>query len=181
MTGALVVAGGVALGVVRFFGEVPPGQNLEAAVGAVAFGAVIAAPGVLALLAPRGRPALLLPAACILVPLSFLSFALVTLPLLIPAMLLFGAYSRLAPVTSTVRALATTVVVVVLLVGALLALFARDDPREYVTYTTSYGVGDVITYSEAAVSVALTTTALLAGWWLAAPRRHRARSKVGAG
>lgn len=70
-----MLAGGVALAIVRFFGEVPPGQNIEAAVGATAFGAVIAAPGILALLSLRQRPAMALPAALVLIPLSFLSFA----------------------------------------------------------------------------------------------------------
>jgi hypothetical protein len=95
-TGGVVIAAGVALGIVRFFGEVPPGQNLEAAAGATAFGALIAASGILALLSLRHRPALLLPAAVLLVPLSFLSFALVTLPLLIPAALLFRTFARAA-------------------------------------------------------------------------------------
>lgn len=44
--GALVIAAGVIFAVIRFFGEVPPGQNLEAAVGA----AVAITAAVLALL-----------------------------------------------------------------------------------------------------------------------------------
>ena len=45
VTGALVITAGVALVLVRFFGdEMRRNGNLESVVGAVAFGAVIAAP-----------------------------------------------------------------------------------------------------------------------------------------
>lgn len=175
VTGGVVIAAGVGFGVLRFVGDVPPAQDLEAALGATAFGAVIAAPGVLALLALRDRPALLVPAAAVLIPLSFLSFALVTLPLLIPAFLLMRAYLRAAHTGSGWRAALTTVVVLTLLVAALAALFAHEDPREYVTETTHYGTSDIVTYGESALSLALTVTAIGAGWRLAAPRgRDRA-------
>lgn len=170
VTGGVVIAAGVGFGVLRFVGDVPPAQDLEAALGATAFGAVIAAPGVLALLALRDRPALLVPAAAVLIPLSFLSFALVTLPLLIPAFLLMRAYLRAAHTGSGWRAALTTVVVLTLLVAALAALFAHEDPREYVTETTHYGTSDIVTYGESALSLALTVTAIGAGWRLAAPR-----------
>lgn len=170
VTGGLVITAGVGFGVLRFVGDVPPAQDLEAALGATAFGAVIAAPGVLALLALRDRPALLVPAAAVLIPLSFLSFALVTLPLLIPAFLLMRAYLRAAHTGSGWRAALTTVVVLTLLVAALAALFAHEDPREYVTETTHYGTSDIVTYGESALSLALTVTAIGAGWRLAAPR-----------
>jgi hypothetical protein len=163
-TAGLVIAVGVALGIVRFFGEVPPGQNHEAAAGATAFGALIAAPGILALLSLRHRPALLLPAAVLLVPLSFLSFALVTLPLLIPAALLFRAFARAAEPGSGWSVAANTIVVLALLVGAFVALFAHDDPREFKTDTAGYGTSDVITYGEAAFSLALTALAAGIGW-----------------
>jgi hypothetical protein len=167
ITGALVVAAGVAFGLVRFFGQPPPGQNLEAAAGAIAFGSVIAAPGILALLALHGRPALLLPAALLLVPLSFLSFALVTLPLLIPAYLLFRTCAQATPEGSGWRVAATTSVVLVFLVAALVALFAHEDPREFATETAFYGTGDIVTYLEGVLSLALTATGVGAGWFLA--------------
>ncbi|MFP3901782.1 MAG: hypothetical protein ACLFXM_13080 [Acidimicrobiia bacterium] len=174
VTGGLVIAAGVGFGVLRFAGEVPPAQDLEAAMGATAFGAVIAAPGVLALLALRDRPALLVPAAVLLIPLSFLSFALVTLPLLIPAFLLLRAYLRAAHTGSGWRAALTTVVVLTLLVAALAALFAHEDPREYRTETSGYSTSDIVTYGEAGLSLGLTATAIVAGWWLAArPGRDR--------
>jgi len=198
ITGGFVIAGGVTLAVVRFLGEVPPGRDLECATGAIAFGAVIAAPGVLALLALHDRPALLLPAAWLLVPLSFISFALVTLPLLIPAYLLFRVYLRSAgprsppgsspasnwqrrlhwqprrlPVRSqlpvAMRTAATTAAVLTLLVAAGLSLFAQDDAREWTTASAIYSTSDVITYAEAMLSLALTASAVAAGWWLSRP------------
>jgi hypothetical protein len=167
----LVIAAGVALTFVRFYGEVPPGQNVEAAAGAIAFGAVFAAPGVLALLAEPDRPALLVPAAFLLIPLSFVSFALVTLPLLIPSYLLFRAYAGAVVPGQAWRTVGTTATVLVLLVAALVALFAHDDPRSWTTDRTSYSTSDVVTYIEAAASFALTTAAVAAGYALARPPR----------
>ena len=174
-TGALVIAAGAVFALIRFFGEVPPGQNLEAAVGAVAFGAVIAAPGVLALLALHDRPALLLPGALVLIPLSFISFALVTLPLLIPAFLMFRTYARAAPKGSSGRAAVTAAAVLALFVAAFIVLFTGRDAREDVTDTSVYGTSDIVTYAEAAQSLALTMTGIALGWWAAAERIRPAR------
>lgn len=170
LVGALVMAAGAIFAVIRFFGEVPPGQNLEAAVGAAAFGAVIAAPGLLALLALHERPALLLPAALVLVPLNFISFALVTLPLLIPAFLMFRTYARAAPKGSGGEAVVITAGVLALLAAAFLVLLGAGDAREYVTATSVYGTSDIVTYVEAARSLALTTTAIAVAWWVAGRR-----------
>jgi hypothetical protein len=169
LTAGLVIAAGIALALVRFFGEVPPGRNPESAVGAAAFGLVIAAPGILAWLSVHDRPVLLLPAAVLLVPLSFLSFALVTLPLLLPAVLLIRAYGR-APGTTEARDVATTMGVLVLLAAALVVLFRHDDPREYSSATATYSTSDVITYSEASLSLGLTALATSLGWRLSRPR-----------
>ncbi len=164
VTGAFVIAAGVAFALVRFFGEHQLARNLETAVGAVAFGAVIAAPGVLALLALHDRPALLLPAALLLIPLSFLSFALVTLPLLIPAFLLLRTYARAAVNGTGLRTAATTIVVLLLLVAALVALLAHEDPREFVGESATFGTSDIVTYAEAALSLVLASVALSVGW-----------------
>ena len=168
----LLVLAGLGIASLRFFGGSPPEQHLYDLLGALALGAIVAAPGVLALLARYDRPALLLPAGVVLIPLSFLSFALVTLPLLIPAVMLFVDYarrSRTHPV-GWKRATAVTVLVLALLVGALLALVVHQDPREYTTATASYGTSDVITAAEALVSLALVGAALAMAWVLAAPR-----------
>lgn len=164
VTGVFVIAAGAALVFVRFFGEAQPGRNLQTAVGAVAFGAVIAAHGVLALLALYDRPALLLPAALLLVPLSFISFALVTLPLLVPAFLLFRTYARAAVNGTGLRTVATTTVVLLLLVAAFVVLFAHEDPREFVGESATFGTSDIVTYAEAALSLVLTSGALAVGW-----------------
>lgn len=160
-----MIAAGVAIAIVRFFGKSPPGQNMEAAVGATAFGAVIATPGVLAWLSLRQRPALALPAALVLIPLSFLSP--VTLPLLIPAFLLMRSFVRTIPTASALRVFVTGVLVSGLLLGALFALlFAHEDPREFTTDMAYYSTSDVITYWEAALATALVVLAGSIGWWL---------------
>lgn len=165
LTGAFVIAAGLAFGGVRFFGDEPLGRNLEALVGATAFGAVIAAPGVLALLSLWGRPALLLPAAVVLVPFSFLSFALVTLPLLIPAVLLFRAFARATPAGNGWRAATSTLLVLGLLMAALVALFAHEDLRHFTTDAGMTQVtSEVVSYGEAALSFALVLLAGGVGW-----------------
>lgn len=173
VVGAVVIAAGAFFAVIAFFGEVPPGQNLEAAMGAAALGAVIGAPGVLALLALHDRPALLLPAALVLVPLSFISFALVTLPLLIPAYLMFRTYARVAWTGSGGVAVVITAAVFALLAAAFSVLLTGHDAREYVTATAVYSTSDIVTYLEAAESLALTTTAIAFGWWAAGRQIQR--------
>lgn len=175
VSGGLVVVAGMAFAMVRFFGEAPPAQTIEAAVGAAAFGAVIAAPGVLALLALRDRPALLLPAAVLLVPLSFLSFALATLPLLVPALLLLRAFARAELRQPGWRVAATSIVVVTLLLAAVAAFFVHDDPRHYTTDTASYSTSDIVTYAEAALSSALAASAVAIGWVCTRPARSQRR------
>jgi hypothetical protein len=170
----LLIVAGLGIAALRFFGGSPPEHRWYDLIGAVALGAIVAAPGVLALLARHDRPALLLPAAVVLVPLSFLSFALVTLPLLIPAVLLFVDYARRSQTRPIggLRATALTILVLGLLVAALLALLVHQDPREYTTATAGYGTSDVITAAEALLSLALVGSSLVVGWTLAAPRRH---------
>jgi hypothetical protein len=163
--GALVVAFGAAMGLVRYLNGGSLQRGVEGAVASLAFAAVLAAPGIAALLARRGRPALLLPAAVILVPLSFLSFAGVLLPLLVPAVLLFRAYRRDGGGIG--QAVCTTATVLALLLAAVMVLFASENPRSSATESTS----DVITYAEAAASLALVAGALAGGWVQAAPAR----------
>lgn len=174
VSAGMIVAGAVALGFARFFAGAPVlEQNLEAAVASLALAAVVAAPGVLALLALADRPVLLLPAGIMLVPLSFLSLAGVTLPLLIPAVMLFTAYGRRSSALPSPRgqSAVTTLVTVVLLLVAGLVLFVHPDPRSYSTPTSGGGVSDVVTYVESATSLAVVAIAI--GWaWVAAPQQH---------
>lgn len=167
----LLILAGVGLAALRFIGASPAEDGLEGALGSVALGAPVVATGVLALLALRGRAVLLIPAALVLVPMSFLSFALVTLPLLIPAVMLFMGYQRRAatePLSAT-RVVATLMVVTVFLIAAVAVLFVHEDPRHYATPTESGSTSDIITSVEALVSLALTTTGVIAGWTLSPP------------
>ncbi len=129
------------------------------------------ATGALALLAIRERAVLLLPAAVVLVPMSFLSFSLVTLPLLAPALMLSIGYRRRSHGESTwgARAALTLWLVVLLLIAAVAALLVHQDPREYSTPTGSGGTSDIITMVEALISLGLTSTSVAAGWLLSAP------------
>jgi hypothetical protein len=179
--GIIIIAGAeigavAAIGVVRFVGGSPAERGAEGALAAVALAAVLAAPGVLALLGRAGRPSLLVAAGVMLAPLSFLSFAGVLLPLLIPAVLLVVAGARrlgrdtatgtapCAPVWVTIWAL------VVVIGAAVLALFAHQDPRSWSSATAEGSTSDVITFGESLLSLWLVALALWLGWYLAAPR-----------
>ena len=167
--GVLVVAAGAGLGTLRFVGEAPALRGLEAAAGALALGTVLAVPGVLALLGVGDRPALLLAAGILLVPLSFVSFAGVTLPLLIPAVMLLVAYGRRSTGHGAYpgQAAVCVLVVVVLVVAAFLVLVVHDDPRHYSTPTGGGSTSDVVTLAEASASLALSASAIAAGWLVA--------------
>jgi hypothetical protein len=169
--GGLVLAAGAALELVRLEGDGRFVSGLEAAIGALAFAAVIAVPGALALLSLADRPALLLPAGILLIPLSVVSFAGVTLPLLIPAVMLLVAYGRRSPGRGAYpgQAGVCALVVLVLVVAAFLALFAHDDPRSYSTATGGGSTSDVVTMAEAMVSLALSATAVGSAWLLGRP------------
>lgn len=169
---AFLGVAGLGLAAIRFAGGSPVEDGFEGALGSLALGGAVMATGVLALLALRDRAVLLLPAAVVLVPLSFLSFALVTLPLLVPAVMLFIGYGRRSRCESlsVARVALTLFVVVLLLIAAVAALLVHHDPREYTTPTSSGGTSDIITAAEALISLALTATSLAAGWFLSAPR-----------
>jgi len=175
--GVFVILAGFALGALRLANASPGEPMATGLVESFALGLVLAAPGILVLLSRRDRPAMRLPAAVVVIPSSFLSFALVTLPLLVPAVMLLIGYrrrSRTRPI-GWLRATALTIAVLGSLVAALVALFVHQDPRSW-TATTGQGVeyhsvSDVITAMEALVSLALVVAALGAGWVLATPRR----------
>lgn len=172
--GTLVLAGGGILALIRMVGASPAESLAEQVGGGLSLGALIAAPGALALLALRERPALLLPAAVALMPLSFLSFAGLTLPLLVPAVMLAVAYGRRSAALAAAgrtdgRPLLATVAVLGLLIAAGAALLLHADPRSYSTPTGGGFTSDVITPAEAALSLSLVLAALAAGWVLAKP------------
>jgi hypothetical protein len=175
-TGWFIVAGGVALGLVRYLdpdGASAAERAMEGPWGGLALGAVVATPGVLVLLALRDRPVLLLPAAVILFPLSFLSFAGVLLPLLIPASMLVAAHARRSashPLAAWRTGL-VTMGVVALLIAAVVSLFVHQDPRHYSTPIESGSTSDVITPLETMVCLAFVTAAITTGWLASGPSR----------
>jgi hypothetical protein len=165
-----------ALGIVRFFAGTPAERGAEGALAALALAAVLAAPGVLALMGRARRPSLLVVAGVLLMPLAFLSFAGVLLPLLIPAVLLLVAGVRRlgddavagtapsAPLWVTIWAL------VAVLGTAVVALFAHQDPRSWSSATAEGSTSDIITFGESLLSLWLVALALTLGWYLAVPR-----------
>jgi hypothetical protein len=175
---ALVAAGGAAACAARVVGASPAESTAEKLAGGLALGGLVAAPGLLAALALRDRPALLLPAATILIPLSLLSFAGVLLPLLIPSILLFVAYGRRSALqaTSTLRTTASLGWALALLVAAGVSLFVHQDPRSYATPLEEGSTSDVITPVEAAVSLALVAAGVFGAWRLSEPDPAPARS-----
>ena len=178
--GVVIIVAGAALGLVHYAGGSPVERGLEGGLGSLALGGVVAAPGILCLLALADRPALILPAGVVLMPLSALSFAGVTLPLLIPAIMLFVAYGRrsAAHPVGALRSLLTTIGVVGLLVAATVALFVHEDPRSYSTPRGGGATSNVISTDEAPASLALVGGAVGSGWLLAGPRSRSSTSAV---
>jgi len=161
-----------ALAGVRYIGATPAEWGVERVLASVALGAVLAMPGILAVLARAGRPSLLTAAGAGLVPLSLVALSGVTLPLLIPAVLLLVAGSRRPGPAGTrpcAPAPVTTLVVIVLAVVAVLALFAHADPRTWGGPSSGGSTSDVVTVTEALGALGLVGVALAAAWYLATP------------
>jgi hypothetical protein len=161
---------GVAVGVIAAVGASPADPVL----GSVALGAVVAAPGVLALLGLHDRAMLWLPAAMAALPLAFLSFAGVTLPLLPLAVILVVAWIRHPGSHAGFVAppVVVTALVVVLVLGAAVALFVHEDPASWTTATESGATSDIVTNREALISLGCTALALAVGWTLTQRRRR---------
>jgi len=173
VVGVVVVLGGVAITAVRYVGEDPLARNAESLLAALALGSIVAAPGVLALIAAStGRPALLLPAAIVLVPLSFISFALVTLPLLVPAFLLVATWARSIPDDAAGRTLLAGFVAVACLVTAGWAVFALTVNREFTDGSSTFGTTGWTPWSTSALAFALVVVGILGSTALA-PRAGR--------
>jgi hypothetical protein len=149
----------------------------ERVAGSLAFQAIVLAPALLALASARRRAILLLPAATVLLPVSILSFAGVLLPVLIPAVLLLVALATRwdGLPCGVVRGLSAVTVVVWLLGAAVAALIVHQDPRDYTSPDgrSSAGTTNVITVTEASISIGLVALAIGLGWLLATPRRGR--------
>ncbi|MGH9280331.1 MAG: hypothetical protein ACRD12_19805 [Acidimicrobiales bacterium] len=173
LLGGLLVAAACAIGVVRFLGRSPAESLPEAVLASVALAGILAVPGVLAVLADAGRPALLLPVGVVLLPLSLLSFSGILLPLLIPAVLVLVAYARrraTAP-PPLVPPFFTTIVVLTATVAAVVVLLAHPDPRSYRTATGGGGTSDVITAVESLAALVVAGSAVLVAACLSRPGR----------
>jgi hypothetical protein len=169
VAGVAAVLLGVALGVVAGANASPADPVL----GSAALGALVAAPGALALLGLRDRAGLWLPAGLAALPLAFLSFAGLTLPLLPSAVVFVVAWVRHpgSHAGSVVHLGAVAPLVVILLFGAAVALFMSDDPASWTTATGGGSTSDIITNREALLSLACTMLALITGWTLTRTRR----------
>lgn len=143
---------------------------------AIAFGIVIATPAFLALMARHRRPGLYLASGLVLLPMSFLSFAGVTLPLIFVAAMAFVAYGRHADEEiPMVWAPLTALVLFILAIASIaVLLFAGgDDPRCVSTATSTSCTSDVITDGEALAALGIVVVMVAAGWFLSKPRRRR--------
>ena len=162
------VLAGAGLTLVRFFGGMPPEQGAEGAVAAFAYGAAVAAPGVLALLARR--PGTVIAAGIGAMPVAFLASFGVTLPLVIPAVALIVAGGRDQRVDLvTWRTGLADAAAIALPAVAVVALWVHADPREWRVEGGSYGTSDTTTYAEAAVSLSLTAAAVVLSTGTARP------------
>ena len=117
-------------------------------------------------------------AGTVLVPCSLISFAGLTLPLLVPAVMLLVTGARRSDARSD-RPCAPVAVttLVVLRAGGRggLALIAHDDPRTC-DPTSSGGTSDVVTVAESLLYLGLLSLAAVAAWcwpvrWRLADRR----------
>jgi hypothetical protein len=177
----VVAAAALVITVVRFVAEGHYQSGVERLLQAMAFGLLLGSPALLAALSPHRRAILLAPAAFLLTPLAFLSFAGVLLPLLVPGVLFWWAlvtrWDHLP--CGLLRGAASILVVVSLVSAGGAALFVHADPRSYETESGGRSTSDVVTSAEALISLGLVSVAVVAGWLLAAPRRSARRVDVG--
>lgn len=147
-------------------------DELSRVLAVLALGLLYTLPGVLSLLGRR-RPALYLAAGVLGVPLSFSSFAGVTLPLLLPAGMALVAYGRRsADVMPRVAAPVIAMLAIAFGLGSFYVTFLRhEDPRCRAIENGTTCSSDVVTSSEALAGLGLTGLAVGSNWALAGPRR----------
>jgi hypothetical protein len=117
---------------------------------------------------------LLIAAGVALMPLSFLSFALVTLPLLVPAALLIAAgidLDRTWPGPAGREILAGACVIAFGLAAMVALLSGPDTERGWTTSNGGGSVSDVVTRREGLTGAAFLAAALVAPV-LVTPRRN---------
>lgn len=172
--GPLIVGilAGIALTLVRAFNG---DSHDRAIIPSIAFGAVVAIPGLLALMAGRRRPSLYLASGLIFLPAGFLSLAGVTLPLILIGAMAFVAYGRHADEEIPfVWAPLTAVTLLFLTIAAYYVMLFQggDDPRCSSTATSMSCTSDVITNAEGVAALGITLLTMATGWFLSTPRRQ---------
>ena len=164
------ILAGLALTLVRAVN----GESYDRAIlPSIAFGVVIATPGLLALMAGWRRPSLYLASGLIFLPAGFLSLAGVTLPLFLIGAMAFVAYGRHADdEVPLVWAPLTAGILFVLTVASYSVMLFRggDDPRCSSTATSISCTSDVITNAEALAALGSTLLTLAVAWLLSMPR-----------
>ena len=165
------IAAGAGLTVVR---AVKGDSYDRALLPTLAFGVAVAVPGLLALMAGRRRPGLYLASGLVYLPMSFLSLAGVTLPLILVAAMAFVAYGRHGDEeVPQVWAPLTAVIMLILTIASFAALLfgGGDDPRCSSTQSTTSCTSDIITNGESLIALFGVGMTLGAAWFLSAPGR----------
>ena len=164
----VAVAMGTALGVLRAAngGAV---TGVEGVLPQVAFAAAMASPGLFGLLGVR-RPVAAVAGGVAGLPLSFVAMSMVTVPLLVPSMLLImSPHTRDVPEPPPWRVLAAVVGGVATCIGAFACLYLRADPASYSLRGGGGSTSDTITPGEAGLSLVVLAIGLAAVWSLAKP------------
>ena len=165
---------GFAFALIRHFGGVQP-SYLESGLGAAAFGVPYTTLGLLAILGSRSnRPALMAFSSMALLPMSMLS--VVMFPFLLPAGFLFaraliGLFDRRQQHLGWPESFLSFVLPAMPVLAFGYLLF-HEDPRSWETAGGgSYGTSDIVTYSEAALSLgtAAVVVAVAVVWILRHP------------
>ncbi len=148
---AAVIGWAVVLGIIHRLGASLDTPHID--LSSVAFGAPFLAAGAATLVGEvRRAPWIVAAGGLALIPMSLLTFSPVALPLLIPASFLLA--HGLAPTEAWPRS-------ALLAVTALAALILHDDPAEWQASDGSQrGASDIITASEAVLSLALSTSVI---------------------
>lgn len=164
--GWLVVVAGVALGSVRFVGEGAAMRSMTSLLAAVAFGAVVSAPGVAVVVGVRwAAPALLVAAALALAPLSLLSP--VTLPLLVIAIVLVVAWAPRPQVGPRGRAAASAIALPVATTCAAAILVVVTTEHTVAARGAVHSTDGWVTAPTSAIALAVTALGTVASCWLA--------------
>lgn len=164
--GWFVVVAGVALGSVRFVGEGAAMRSMTSLLAAVAFGAVVSAPGVAVVVGVRwAAPALLVAAALALAPLSLLSP--VTLPLLVIAIVLVVAWAPRPQVGPRGRAAASAIALPVATTCAAAILVVVTTEHTVAARGAVHSTDGWVTAPTSAIALAVTALGTVASCWLA--------------